>query len=213
MFHILKKIKIKAILPAAAFLAAAAIGTTFAWQTWDLDVKNELRSENTNVSVKEEFKPFEHKKVWFENTGSSSVFLRVSYTEYWEKVQDGERYILSNQLSNGNEVVTKNWENEEKWEEIDGWYYYTEILKNGESTLPILDGVTEPDYTSYPEYKDAAYHLYFKAEVVQCSDSDDSKTLNRHEVNMDATSKIFGRSPVDINYENGTVKWNREGGG
>ena len=32
MVDILKKIKIRAILPAAALLAAAAIGTTYAWQ-------------------------------------------------------------------------------------------------------------------------------------------------------------------------------------
>ena len=54
----LKKIRVKAILPAAAFLAAAAIGTTFAWQTWDLSVTNELKSHTTEVEVEEpEFDP------------------------------------------------------------------------------------------------------------------------------------------------------------
>ena len=80
MNSLLKKLKMKAILPAAAFLAAAAIGTTFAWQTWDLSVTNELRSHETKVEVEEpEFHPEDGvKKVRFKNTGNSSIFLRIS---------------------------------------------------------------------------------------------------------------------------------------
>lgn len=58
MKNLLVKLKMKAILPAAAIFAAAAIGTTFAWQTWDLSVTNELRSHVTEVEVEEpNFRP------------------------------------------------------------------------------------------------------------------------------------------------------------
>ena len=42
------------------------------------------------------------------------------------------------------------------------------------------------------EYQGANYHLYFKAEVVQCSD--ESNTLNSAEVNRAAINEVFGKS-------------------
>lgn len=217
MNRLLNKIKVKAILPAAAFLAAAAIGTTFAWQKWDLDITNELRSHTTAVSVDEEFDendPFDHKKVKFKNEGSSSVFLRVSYTEYWQK---GD-YILSNQV--GDEIVAvkigpgnkNDWSNRDGWPDIndwqliDGWYYYKKVLKKGESTSEILSRVVIPENFAekFPEYVGAQYHLYFKVEAVQCSDG--NNTLNSGAVNADATQKMFGKTAtVD---SAGNVTWN-----
>ena len=205
MNKLLKKIKVKAILPAAALLAAAAIGSTFAWQKWDLDIKNELKSHTTVVSIDEEFdedKPFDHKKVKFTNNGSSSVFLRFSYTEYWQK----GNYILTNQA--GTETIAeKHWADEDNWEWHDGWCYYKKILKSKESTPEILTQVTIPENFAerFPEYVDAEYHLYFKVEAVQCSDG--SNTLNSDTVNADATQKMFGRT-VTVNPTTGTVSWN-----
>lgn len=195
----LKRIKVKAILPAAVLLAAAAIGTTFAWQEWDLSVTNEMKSHTTGVTVVEEFKPWDYKKVQFENTGSSSVFLRVSYTEHWETP---EGQILSNKDSQDREVAIKdfNWDG---WEQkSDGWYYYKKVLKSGETTPLVLTKVTYND-SADDVYKNAEYYLYFKSEVVQCSDG--SNTLNSGEVNRDATQKVFGR--VGTVKANGTVSW------
>lgn len=217
MKNLLKKIKMKAILPAAAFLAAAAIGTTFAWQTWDLSVTNELRSHITEVKVEEPmFQPEKGvKQVQFKNTGNSSVFLRISFTEYWEKVEsDGTEYLLSNKV-NGTEMATKHWtdywveKSNSQWiDGKDGWYYYTQVLKPGKSTELILDGVTFENVTNdNEEYLNANYRLYFKAEVVQCSDSDEMKTLNRDPVNKAATSALFGKSPTSIDYETGNITW------
>ena len=202
----LKRLEMKAILPAAAVIAAAAIGTTFAWQTWDLSVTNQLRSHETGILVEEDFNeddPFDHKNVKFTNNGSSSVFLRVSYTDYWQKGEE----ILSNQhqLNGKNEDVAEKIWNLTDWTDgRDGWYYYNRILEKGETTKDILTRVKPPD--PFPEeYKGAEYHLYFKAEVVQCSDG--SNTLNSEEVNNDATQKMFGRSPSRVDLVNGTVSW------
>lgn len=200
----LKKIKAKAILPAAAFMAAAAIGTTFAWQTWDLDVTNQLKAHDTDVEIAEEFAPYEYKKVQFKNTGSSSVFLRVSYTEHWELP---DKTVLSN-VVDGSDVAIKNWTEEwnSEWQDGgDGWYYYKKVLPGGAATAIILDGVDFSYPTSDGRYFSAAkYYLYFKAEVVQCSDG--SNTLNSAEVNADSTKKMFGKTAsVDTA---GNVTWN-----
>ena len=213
----LKKLKVKAILPAASLIAAAAIGTTFAWQNWELEVVNQLKAHDTVVEVDEDFSesnPYDYKNVKFGNTGSSSVFLRVSYTEYWEMIKEGESYLLSNKVGE-DEVAVKDWtvvwpEHESNptecdWTEgSDGWFYYNWILKSGDSTERIL---TDVDLmTPLPKaYQSADYHLYFKTEAVQCSDG--SNTLNSDEVNANATAAVFGVSPTSINYTTGKVTW------
>ncbi|MCI9104559.1 MAG: hypothetical protein HFG56_00740 [Lachnospiraceae bacterium] len=217
MKWLIKKIKMKAILPAAAFLAAAAIGTTFAWQTWDLSVTNELKSHTTEVEVEEpEFDPSTGtKQVQFTNTGNSSVFLRVSYTEYWEKEENNTSYLISNTAADGTEMATKHWTDDwaSEWTNgNDGWYYYNKVLEPGTSTNLILEEVTFENVTT-EEYLNAHYRLYFKAEVVQCSDG--SNTLNSEEVNKDATNSLFGKIAQVVEISDGdkivkTVVWDEK---
>lgn len=219
MIKWLNKLKMKAILPVAVVIATAAIGTTFAWQHWELGITNHLKAHDTIISVDEGegedgFKPYVQKKVKFKNEGTSSAFIRVSYVEYWETKKDGETYLLSNQSGNKN-VAVKKWT--EKWPEYsatssscewtkmdDGWFYYNKILKGNTSTEEILTNVEL--ITPLPEeYLNADYHLYFKVESVQCSDG--SNTLNRDEVNANATKAVFGVSPTNIDYMTGEVTW------
>ncbi len=226
----LNKLKKKAILPAAAFLvAAAAIGTTFAWQKWELSITNNLKAHDVVVTIEEEFDGGPDKVVRFQNNGDASVFLRVCYSEYWISGEpdtddihskpnwsDGKdevkpTYILPN-ISKVGEVANKVWEDvwpdsvpceeNDLWVKKEGWYYYKRILKAGELTAPILSEVkfleNRPE-----EYKTAHYRLYFKAEVVQCSDG--NNTLNSDEVNTNATLSVFGKeAQVD---EDGSVSW------
>ncbi len=188
----LNKLKVKAILPAAALMAAAAIGTTFAWQQWDLSVENQMKAHDTAVSVQESFDKQTKENVSFKNEGSSSVFLRVAFSEYWEK---GDK-ILSNTV-NGASAAEKEWSaawtDSEDWTHCeDGWSYYNTSLKPGESTDVILLEA-KADSTDLPEeYVGANYHLYFKAEVVQCSDG--SNTLNSEAVNVAAINEVFEKS-------------------
>lgn len=188
----LKKLKVKAILPAAALLAAAAIGTTFAWRNWDVGLTNNLKAHSTGVDVKEEFNPnasSDNKKVWFQNTGSSSVLLRVSYTETWEK----GGYLLSNKKENGEEAAKKVWT--DAWRELwldggDGWYYYKKVLNPNGTTAPILTHVAFDNLPA--EYDGADYSLYFKAEVIQYSDG--NNTLNSEELNQTVSRELFGKT-------------------
>lgn len=228
-----KKLKKKAILPAAAFLmAAAAIGTTFAWRTWDLSITNNLKAHETKVIIDETgFNPLTGKKpVVFKNDGSSSVYLRVAYSEYWiadeKEVQaDQSKHwgyneheqptwehentstkVLSNKDANGNDIAVKTWTSawETDWEKgNDGWYYYKKVLLAGEKTDPILDSVS---IVKVPEeYQKANYRLFFKAEVVQCSDG--SNTLNSDQVNADALQKLFKMQADADTTTDGTLTW------
>ncbi len=242
----LKKLKKKAILPAAAFLvAAAAIGTTFAWQKWDLEITNNLKAHDTIVSIVEkDFNPETGvKEVAFHNDGDSSVFLRISYSDYWIKGEDKhtdkhqepvwikvtegsdevleETIILSNKMANGDDIAVKKWttvwpeyqkdpdsnlpepKKDEEWVDGgDGWYYYKKVLKKNETTARILNGVIFP--TVPEEYETANYRLFFKAEVVQCSDG--SHTLNSEDVNDDATYKMF-KKVAKVNQDGINVQW------
>lgn len=191
----LNKLKVKAILPAAALIAAAAIGTTFAWQQWDLSVENQLKAHDTKVVVNEEFNNEVKENVSFTNNGSSSVFLRVAYSEYWEK----NGLILSNVDEDGNSIAQKEWS--DAWTEgdacawthcTDGWSYYNRSLRAGESTGTILKKASANSENLPAEYEGAQYHLYFKAEVVQCSDG--SNTLNCDKVNEDAIKEVFAKN-------------------
>lgn len=234
-----KKLKIKAILPVAAALAIAAIGTTFALGKWEFGITNELTMHTTDVKVEEEFdleNPAEKKEVWFENDGESAVFLRVTYAEAWEKPgKEGEAdtlFLLPNQID-GKEVAVKHWT--DSWPESengkdsslwmdggDGWYYYRKVLlpkKTGETDETDKTGQTDnilthvtfrtdlPEYESMG-YKDADYHLYFKAEAVQCSDGE--STINSKEVNKNATRELFGKE-AEIDSDGETVIWNVPG--
>jgi len=235
----LKKLKKKAILPAAAFLvAAAAIGTTFAWQQWDLSITNNLVSHTVVVKENENFDPKDGTKdVIFSNTGNASVFLRVSYSEYWIKGEEalpdnkneGPHWIdtngnTTNILSNivdGSEVAVKTWgdnwpltsspSSTDIWFKApDGWYYYKKVLLPGKTTEEgeILKRVGFPE--SLPSGYDVAnYRLFFKAEVVQCSDG--VNTLNSEDVNAGATKELFGRR-AKVN-QNGVVVWEGEADG
>lgn len=205
-------IRNKVLLLVIALLSITLVGTTFAWTTWDLSVKNELQSRDTEIQISEDFEHSTGKKVVsFKNEGSSSVFLRVAYAEFWEEDIDGIEQMLSNTTADGREIALKSWTDywyggsKEEWEDGgDGWYYYKKILKPGQETEEILTRVDFieplPDY-----YKKEFYHLFFKAEAVQCSDGE--ATLNSDEVNRNALQDVFHKLPSSIDLESGTVDW------
>ncbi len=227
----LKKLKKKAILPAAAFLvAAAAIGTTFAWQQWDLSITNNLTAHNVIITETEKFTPNDGtKEVTFTNTGDASVFLRVAYSEYWlsgetgvtDEIKQGPHWkgesntttLLPN-IVDGKEIAEKDWDpswpdspakmTKDWFKAPDGWYYYKLVLSAGEPSGTILHHVYFPSVPS--GYDTANYRLYFKAEVVQCSDG--INTLNSEAVNKNATGQLFHRK-AKVNPD-GRVIWEGE---
>lgn len=219
--------KNKKLIIAASLLASLVVGETYAWVASSLTVDNELIGHTTQVEVVEDkFYKGENdswvtKEVYFENKGSSAVFLRMSYQEYWES----DNQLLPNSIpgangTKGDDVTTKVFntkvfnpsdkENTLWLDGGDGWYYYTKVLPAGGKTDKVLEKVEFPkEYSGeYAKYKEAEYHLYFKVEAVQASTS--PKTLNRDDVNAKATAKIFGNGTVpwaQVDISDSTVEW------
>ena len=215
-----KNKKVRLLIPFLLLAVLGLVGTSFAWTKQEVSVENKLKAHTTEISIEEDFEPKTGKKeVVFKNNGSSSVFLRMTWTEYWETA-DGK--ILSNQID-GKEVATKKWTEayRQQWQAADpsdGWFYYTRILPAGESTYMILTKVEFPEEYKgdLADYKDAEYHLYFQVEAVQASDS--AGTLNSAQVNADATWTTWHMTATVG--DDGTVTWsaqapaqgNQEGG-
>lgn len=194
-------------------LALLLVGSSFAFWSGRIEHTNELKADKINARIEETFKSSEpsgtvQKKVAFKNDSTNASFLRVSYAETWEKTEENNRVLLNNQL-NKKDVATKNWENGfgqtgGAWTDgRDGWYYYNQVLKPGETTGEILESVTFPDYSGkYQDYKDADYQLYFRMELLQASDS--QSTLNSDEVNQKASQTVFGK---EATVNGTTVSW------
>lgn len=190
------------------------IGTTLA--IWHQNVQhiNHLEADTIKSEIVENYTPHEPvgtvtKEVSFKNAGTTDVFVRMAYVESWEKEdKNKDTMLLKNQLK-GQDVVKKNWTEVffSKWDDGgDGWFYYKKVLTPGETTEKILSSVTFPDYTQevYRSYEDADYSLYFKVEMLQASNG--SATLNKDDVNQDASQTVFGKAAT-VDYDTNTVIW------
>jgi len=213
------KEKSKLLLFTVGMIALLGIGSTFSFLKLEVEKTNNLTAHNTDVEIKEKFPDNPKtgkdvtKEVEFVNKGSSSVFLRMSYTEYWQAGGADTGNLLSNQVGNV-DVAVKNWNKSfnplresSNWVSgSDGWYYYKKVLKSGASTGLVLDSVSFQNFAAeeFQDYKKADYHLYFRTEVVQCSDG--SGTLNKDAVNEDATKTVFGKKG-QIQQDGITVTW------
>lgn len=203
----------KVIIFAAGCIALLFIGYMYAYWSGNINHTNHLTADVTAAKIVEKFEQNSPpngtvpKKVSFQNNSSNAAFLRVSYAETWEKA-DGEDTLLLNNKQNDSDVAAKEWTSAWKdrslWHDGgDGWFYYKKILLPGNTTAPVLTGVTFPDYSGiYKEYECADYQLYFRMELLQASDS--QSTLNSSEVNTKASETVFGKTAV-VHGEN--VNW------
>lgn len=196
----------KKLIGLASLAVLLIIGVTYAWQKWEVDLQNVLTPHNTGVTVDETFTPGNAegsvtKKVRFTNNGTSNVFLRITFAETWKKGEE----ILPNQEGIANKQWTGFFGNDNWVKGSDGWYYYKKVLPPKSSTSDILDSVIF-DYSSYPEYREASYELYFQAEI--CQASTQSTAQNYNEVNEKATKALFGVCGQVVN-EN-EVSWSKE---
>jgi hypothetical protein len=159
-------------------LCFAVISVAYAMNMHGVSQQNHLQSRNTGIEI---VKDFAGSTVLldFVNTGSSPVFLRITYLETWENggawLQDDGMYCI------------KNWTDNffDDWILIDGWYYYKKVLPAGGNTGNILNSIEFPG-SLVPEYSESSYTLDFLAEAVQLS----SETA----VNAQATLAVFNRT-------------------
>ena len=193
-------------------LAILVFGMSYAYWSSALSHENVLEADTLTGTIEEEFDGNSQpegkvtKEVSFRNTGSSAAFLRIAYSESWERDVDGEKVLMSNTV-NGREIADKRWTEDYSASWIkgdDGWLYYNKLLEPGQSTRPILQEVVFPEYTGeLAAYEEADYNLYFRMELLQASDS--ASTLNSSDVNSKASLEVFGKEAVIDSA--GNVSW------
>lgn len=118
------------------------------------------------------------------NDSTHDFYVRLSYDEYW-RAKDGETNLPL--VKDGIRLAIINFQNEDDWElRDDGWYYFKEAIKPGNSTTSLFksvqldcsasfggDNICHETETGYvcekPEdsYESAKYHLKI---TVQTSD-------------------------------------------
>lgn len=175
--------KTKHILILLALLLTALIGGTIAYYTSQKDFENEFRVPAPGVAIQERFNPSDHwvpgeekaKEVWFTNTGKQDMLLRFSVNVEWEegsepKDKDGKALEID-----PNDVITLYWNDGEdgrtdtlpvdfvkkEMKKVDGqekvYYYYTKVLKAGESTQHVLESVKFSSSLSNDGHKHSDY--------------------------------------------------------
>lgn len=193
----------KYIIAMLALLLILAIGVTYTVSIYVLKLNNKINTATVSGQIIEEFPEQDInwdagetniKKVFFKNTGSADVFLRVSYGEVWHYIdEENKTYMLNNLYDSGNgsvEIVQKLWTDDWRndWQDGgDGWIYYKKVLKSQDSTAPVLDGLNFHNNND-DKYKSADYKLTFQMEVVQASDE--------LKVSHDAVKMLFNKDFV-----------------
>lgn len=149
-------VKAKGILAALGLLLAAAAGVTAAYYASQKRFENEFKVDKPGVAVVEKFNPSDHwvpgeeksKEVWFTNTGEQDMLLRFSVEAEWAPETEHPDRKAS-------DVVELYWNkgNGDRGEGIPinftpitdqngtEYYYYTKVLKAGESTEHVLESV------------------------------------------------------------------------
>ncbi|MDF9824912.1 alternate signal-mediated exported protein [Breznakia sp. PF5-3] len=165
-----------------------AVDESYLWLLVDDEIENVLSLPYYQVSIIEDFPKVEDwvpgtaatKKVQFSNRGNADVIIRCTYLEYWHNDKTLSNTFDHDGIPSTQEVdtVTKQWTNYwadgngSEWVNgNDGYYYYTKVLKAGDTTKPILNSLTmHGDLPSI--YAQEKYILTFKVEaLIVSSDS------------------------------------------
>lgn len=170
------KKKEKLLFFTLSLLLIVIIGGTIAYYNSKKDFENEFQVGEPGVAMEEKFNPADHwvpgeeksKEVWFKNTGEMDMLLRFSVKVEWDStVEHPDR--------DPNEVITLYW-NDGKGNRIPAtpsdavpvdfqkitqdekdYYYYTKVLKAGESTEHTLESVKFATNLSNDGHKNSDY--------------------------------------------------------
>lgn len=190
--------KTKNILIILALLLLAVVGATIAYFTGRTDFKNEFHVSEPGAAVVERFNPADHwvpgeeksKEVWFVNSGEADMLLRFKVTASWAEgyePKDADGHTV-NPLPDiwEKDIIILNWNGSgvdktdddgsikdfQKITDSAGtYYYYTKVLKAGESTDKVLESVTfssnlsNDDHTGI-NYSESQINLTITGETV-----------------------------------------------
>ena len=128
-------IKSIAVVVAAIILSAASFLTISAFFTSSDTVVNEFEIGYNEVEIHEKYSPppilepgsIITKQVYFENTGPNPCVLRARVDLSNEDIKD---------------YLSFDYGTAHGWTFRDGWWYYTEVLEERETTSPLFNTVT-----------------------------------------------------------------------
>ena len=135
------------IVALACVLTLVGIGGVVAWLTGTDQVINmfDLGRVETEVNEDgpEENQPFEEgdnvkQNVDVTNRGNVPIYVRAQVNIYWQDANGNQLW----EAPVADEDYTITWGNDQKWVELDGFYYWTEPLKAGETTGLLIDKLT-----------------------------------------------------------------------
>lgn len=174
----MKKSAVYPALCAACICAFAfSAGMTFAsWKTQGNTV-NKITMASVKGQILEEYEQDQvvypngtvDKTVQVKNTGTADAFPRVKIEKAWGDGRDENgRLIVDPDLSTDNIEITYN---TEQWmyNPEDGYFYYTEVLKPGDTTVSLFDSFTINGENTGGEYKNKLADIIVSMEMVQAA--------------------------------------------
>lgn len=186
--------KKKRIIVIAALAALVAlVGGTVAYYSDSKQFGNLFKLAADNIEYVETFESPNNwkscdetpKTLVITNKSATPVAARFKMTEYWKaagSTSTGQTSDLSLTYQNQN-VAIINFQNENDWELVNGWYVYKHTLNENESTSSLLKSVTfncsvnfagdvaysadgKSGTTNMTDYQNAKYHLDITAQTV-----------------------------------------------
>ncbi len=174
--------KKKRFVIVGAVVVLAVIGGAFAYFNQTLTVENPFDTGKFDSVLVEDFNPSDgenwqpgstvNKDIEVKNTGDNDLLVRVRFDEKWAK-KNGGGEVKKNEgmdtttgqesdsdglITNDKSVVSKKLLGEENWVFHDGYWYYKNNLKKGETTDKFLDSVTLLENTDMGVYEVKNYY-------------------------------------------------------
>lgn len=155
------------VLGAALMIITVTAGSVYAYLADADTADNTITVGAVNTEITENFPDpqlpgpgsWVTKTVSIENTGPNDCFVRVQIL-----FSDSEMAKL----------CTVSYPDPDNWTYWDGWWYYGKVLKNGEVTSPVMDGLTISEEAADDDLKD--FDIYVRQESVQSEGYDDAET-------------------------------------
>lgn len=167
-------------------LAFSAVCGTMAYFTTQGTATNVITAGNLSAVIHEYAdvemtKPFENLKgvmpgdaaikvVTVENTGDNDAWVRLSVTKSYKLAAERVAVLGADDVASREVELIHLDINSDYWTEKDGWYYYNEILKPGQTTEPLFTSVTlDPSLSNV--WQNAEFGIDVHMEAVQVANN------------------------------------------
>lgn len=163
----------------AVLAAAAAGGSVYAYLTDADTAVNNLTVGSVKTEITEEFPSPQTpvpggriiKKVAVENTGPNDCFVRVQLL-----FSDSDMF----------ELCSVNYPSPESWTYSDGWWYYGKALACGETTAPLIDGLTIAEEAAAEDL--SGFDIFVRQESVQTKGYEDAADAFKNRIDPEEMS-------------------------